>query len=84
MGTNGPKRTKILQWFACQKLAEMAPKERFHDMQKNGYCFQFLFPGALQDKGEYNSEMYQRDFLRQCISQPQESNKEAFFSLPIT
>ena len=62
----------------------MAPKERFHDMKKTGYCFQFLFPGALQDKGEYNSEMYQRDFLRQCILQPQESNKEAFFSLPIT
>ena len=73
-----------MQWFACQKFAEMAPKERFHDMKKTGYCFQLLFPGALQDKGEYNSEMYQRDFLRQCISQPQESNKEAFFSLSIT
>ena len=26
---NGPKETKIVQYFACQKFVEMAPKDRF-------------------------------------------------------
>ena len=26
IATNGPKGTKIMQYFACQKFAEMPPK----------------------------------------------------------
>ena len=48
--TNGPKETKIVQYFACQKFVEMAPKDRFQELKNKGYCFQCLFPGLRKIK----------------------------------
>ena len=63
IATNGPKGTKIVQYFACQKFAEMAPKDRFQELKNKGYCFQCLFPGASEDKGKYHDGMCQLDFV---------------------
>ena len=49
IATNGPKDSKIVQYFACQKFTEMTPSERFQLLRKKGYCIQCLFPGAYQD-----------------------------------
>ena len=46
IATNGPRRTKIVQYFACQKFVEMAPKDRFQELKNKGYCLQCLFAGA--------------------------------------
>ena len=63
MATNGPKGSKIIQYFACRKFAEMSPNERFKELRKKGYCFQCLFPGADVNKGKHNDGMCQRDFI---------------------
>ena len=61
--TNGPKGTKIIQYFACENFAEMNPKERLQESRSKGYYFQCLFPGALKNKGKHNEGMCQRDFV---------------------
>ena len=43
---SGPKGTKIVQYFACQKFVEMTPKDRFQELKNKGYCLQCLFAGA--------------------------------------
>ena len=35
IATNGPRRTKIVQYFPCQKFVEMAPKDRFQELKNN-------------------------------------------------
>ena len=39
IATNGPKGTKIVQYFGCQKFVEMAFKNRFQELKSKGYCF---------------------------------------------
>ena len=51
-----------MQYFACQKFAEMTPNERFIGLKRKGYCIQCLFPGALQDRGRHEEGKCQRDF----------------------
>ena len=62
VGTNGPRETKIVQYFACGKFAEMSPNERFKELRGKSYCFQCLFPGAGENKGKHNDGLCQRDF----------------------
>ena len=50
VATNGPRGTKIVQYFACRKFAEMSPNERFKELRRKGYCFQCLFPGEERIK----------------------------------
>ena len=52
-----------MQYFACQKFVEMAPKDRFQELKNKGYCFQCLFPGAPQDKGKHHDGMCKKDFV---------------------
>ena len=42
VATNGPRGTKIVQYFACRKFVEMSPNERFEELSRRGYCFQCL------------------------------------------
>ena len=37
IATNGPKGKKNVQYFACQKFVEMAPKDRFQELKNKGY-----------------------------------------------
>ena len=63
IATNGPKGTKIVQYFAYQEFVEMAPKDRCQELKNNGYCFQCLFPRGSQDKGKHFDRVCQRDFV---------------------
>ena len=63
IATNGPKGTKIVQYFACQTFIETAPKDRFQELKNKGDYFQCLFPGASQDKEKHHDGMCQRDFV---------------------
>ena len=74
--TNGPKETKIVQYFACQKFVEMAPKDRFQELKNKGYCFQCLFPGAPQDKGKHHDGMCKKDFVHKHKSHDKYSIKK--------
>ena len=62
-GTNGPKGAKIVQYFASQEFVEMAPKDRFQELENKGYCFQCLFPEASQNKEKQHDGICQRDFM---------------------
>ena len=62
IATSGPRRTEIIQYFVCKKFIEMTPKERFQELRRKGYCFQCLFPGALQNTGKHSDGKCQRDF----------------------
>ena len=63
IATNGPKGTKIVHYFACQKFVGMAPKDRLQELKNKGYCFQCLFPGASQDKGKHYDGICRRIFM---------------------
>ena len=63
IATNGPKGTKLVQYFACQKYVEMAPKDRFQELKNKGYCFKYLFSGVSQDKEKHHDGMCQEDFM---------------------
>ena len=73
---NGPKETKIVQYFACQKFVEMAPKDRFQELKNKGYCFQCLFPGAPQDKGKHHDGMCKKDVVHKHKSHDKYSIKK--------
>ena len=60
--TNGPYGRKLVQYFSCQKFAEMYPKQRFIELRNKGLCFQCLFPGALQNQGKHKEGNCQSDF----------------------
>ena len=70
IATNGPKGSKIVQYFACQKFTEVTLSERFQLLRKNGYCIQCLFPASYQDKDKHSDGKYQRGFV--CRHQLQE------------
>ena len=59
--TNGPKGTKIVQYFPSQKFVEVSVKDRLQELKY--YCFECLFPRASQDKGKHQDGICQRDFM---------------------
>ena len=63
IATNGSGGTKIVQYFSCQKFAEMTPMQRFMELKNKGLCFQCLFPGAEKNKGKHKEGRCQRDFI---------------------
>ena len=64
----GPRRTEIIQYFSCKKFVEMTPKERFQELRRKRYCFQFLFPGASQSTGKHSDGKCRRDFICKNVS----------------
>ena len=68
IATAGPRRTEIIQYFACKKFVEMTPKERFQELRRKRYCFQCLFPGASQSTSKHNDGKCRRDFICKNVS----------------
>ena len=52
----------MIQYYACEKFVEMNPLERFNNLRKLGFCYQCLFPGAVQNTGNHANGKCQRDF----------------------
>ena len=63
IATNAPKVSKIVQYFACQTFAEVAPSERFQLLRKNGYCIQCLFLASYRDKDKHSDGKYHSCFV---------------------
>ena len=61
--TNGPKRSKIMQYFACKKSVSMTPTKRFKELCLMGYCFQCLLPGAKKNEGRHVNGSCQSDYI---------------------
>ena len=53
VATNGPYGTKLIQYFSCQKFAEMNPSQRFAELKSKNLCHQCLYPGADCTKGKH-------------------------------
>ena len=63
VATNGPKGSKVVQYFACKKFTEINPNERYIMLRDKGFCKQCLYPGAKQDSGKHKEGKCQRDFI---------------------
>ena len=61
--TTGPRGSKIVQYFACQRFVQMSPAERFNELKSKGLCTQCLYPGGRQDYGKHKEGQCQRDFF---------------------
>ncbi|MCH2406264.1 MAG: hypothetical protein MK200_08745, partial [Nitrosopumilus sp.] len=66
VATNGPKGSKLIQYFACQKFAEMQPHERYLVLKEKGLCVQCLFPGVKQENGKHK-EGWLKKLKNMCL-----------------
>ena len=51
--TGGPSGSHIIQYFACKKIVDSTPAERFRVLRSKGLCHQCLYPGARQKEGKH-------------------------------
>ena len=65
IATNGPRGTKIVQYFACKTFTEMTPSQRYQTLRSKEFCVQCLYPGANQNSGKHKEGRCQRDFTCQ-------------------
>ena len=63
--TNGPRGTKLVQYFACKVFVDMTPEERYQTLKTKNLCYQCLYPGARRDQGRHVDGNCQRDFICQ-------------------
>ena len=63
--TNTFDGSKIVNYFACKKFAELKPVERFNLLWKKGLCFQCLYPGANKNTGRHREGKCQNQFVCQ-------------------
>ena len=63
IATNGPGKSKIIQYFACKLFTEKTPSERLHLLKEKGYCIQCLYPGADSSKGKHKKGKCQKEFV---------------------
>ena len=61
--TNGPKKSKIVQYFACDVFVNMSVAERFKVLMDKGLCFQCLFPGADRNTGKHKEGKCQTEYV---------------------
>ena len=62
ISTNDPAKSQLIQYFTCQKFAELTPVDRLSMLKKKGYCIQCLFPGANTSIGRHKDGKCQREF----------------------
>ena len=61
--TNGPNKSKFVQYFACKNFVEMNPSQRFKELFTKGLCFQCLYPGAKNSEGKHAEGTCQGDYV---------------------
>ena len=63
VATNGPNRSKIVQYFACKKFCELDCAGRFKELNAKGFCHQCLFPGADKSDARHANGRCQSDYI---------------------
>ena len=63
VASSGSGKTKLVQYYTCQKFAELTPANRLSLLKNKGYCFQCLFPGAATASGKHKDGKCQHDFV---------------------
>ena len=61
--TLGPKYSKLIQYFTCERFVKMKPGEMFKELCKKQLCFQCLLPGASINEENHKKGWCQRDFV---------------------
>ena len=74
--TNGPNRTKLIQYYACKKFCDMNPTRRFQELSAKGFCFQCLFPGARKRDGRHATGACQNTYACKHESHAAHVNKK--------
>ena len=60
--TNGPRKSKIVQYFACEAFTKMTAAERFKILREKELCYQCLYPGADWNSGKHKEGKCQKEF----------------------
>ena len=63
VATNGPNKTKIVQYFACKKFCELNCLGRYKELVAKGFCHQCLFPGADKSDSRHANGKCQTDYI---------------------
>ena len=61
--TNGPKGSKLIQYFVCKKFVEMSNAERLAALKSKKLCIQCLYPGADCRTQKHKEGKCQREFI---------------------
>ena len=65
--TKGPWGKILVQYFSCEKFAQMNPYQRYQELRKKGLCYMCLYPGALQNEGRHGTGNCHNEF---CCKHP--------------
>ena len=63
VATNGPNRSKIVQYFACKKFCDLTCSGRLKQLNSKGFCHQCLFPGAKKSESKHSAGKCQNDYI---------------------
>ena len=74
--TNGPKNSKLIQYFSCKKFVDMTATQRLKFLNDNSLCHQCLYPGAKINTGKHSEGRCQHRFICQHPSHTNETTKK--------
>ena len=74
--TNGPKNSKLIQYFSCKRFAEMTAAQRLKFLNDNSLCHQCLYPGAKINTGKHSEGRCQQRFICPHPSHTTEKTKK--------
>ena len=61
--TMGPRKSKLVQYFACEVFVGMSVAERFKFLREKNLCFQCLYPGADWNSGKHKEGKCQKEYV---------------------
>ena len=61
--TMGPKKSKLVQYFACDVFVAMSVADRFKFLREKNLCFQCLYPGADWNSGKHKEGKCQKEYV---------------------
>lgn len=74
--TNGPKNSKLIQYFSCKKFVDMTATQRLKFLNDNSLCRQCLYPGAKINTVKDSEGRCQHRFICQHPSHANETTKK--------
>ena len=61
--TMGPRKSKLVQYFACDVFVNMSVADRFKFLREKNLCFQCLYPGADWNSGKHKEGKCQKEYV---------------------